>query len=454
VWPLADQDPDDTEVLPTQHTATVGPVGEWQREQLPEGTLIGPYRVRARIAGGGGGTVYAAERADAPEHHVAIKVLLREKAASPMALIRFQREAEVVGLIHHPNIVPVLDSGSLPDGRPYIVMELVSTGTLKSLLERRGRLAPVEMMEILEPICSALSAAHAAGVIHRDLKASNISVGHPSGDAPGPPIVRLLDFGIAKLVEADPSMPGLTAKGARLGTPYAMAPEQIRGDAVDQRADIYSLGVLMFHMLTGSYPFSGASPQEIENLHLAAAPPRPGQFAPVPPALESAVLRCMEKNPAARFPAVGDLLAEVRVAVAGTGAAAPAAEVREAVAILVELRPGTEIDDVAIAALDDAEQTLRDGGFQLLLQTSTAVLGARALPPGAAAQTEGRQRALDLARSLAGRQTPARVCLHAAGALASGEQLTGGAIADVASWPLTTTIGGVEVSEAATRDLA
>jgi eukaryotic-like serine/threonine-protein kinase len=450
---LADQDSDDTEVLPSQDTATVGPVGEWLREQLPEGTLIGPYRVRARIAGGGGGTVYAAERADAPEHKVAIKVLLREKAASPMALIRFQREAEVVGLIHHPNIVPVLDSGSLPDGRPYIVMELVSTATLKSLLERRGRLAPVEMMEILEPICSALSAAHTAGVIHRDLKASNISVGHPLGDA-GPPIVRLLDFGIAKLVEADPTMPGLTAKGARLGTPYAMAPEQIRGDAIDQRADIYSLGVLMFHMLTGSYPFSGASPQEIENLHLAAAPPRPGQFAAVPPALEAAVLRCMEKHPAARFSAVDDLLAEVRVAVAGTGAAAPAADVREAVAILVELRPGSEMDDAALAALDDAEQTLRDGGFQLLLQTSTAVLGARPLPPGAAARTELRQQALDLARSLAGRQTPARVCLHAAGALASGERLTGGAIADVASWPLTTTADGIEVSEAATRDLS
>jgi eukaryotic-like serine/threonine-protein kinase len=333
-------------------------------------------------------------------------------------------------------------------------MELVSTGTLKSLLERRGRLAPVEMMEILEPICSALSAAHAAGVIHRDLKASNISVGHPSGDAPGPPIVRLLDFGIAKLVEADPSTPGLTAKGARLGTPYAMAPEQIRGDAVDQRADIYSLGVLMFHMLTGSYPFSGSSPQEIENLHLTAAPPRPGQFAPVPPSLEAAVLRCMEKHPAARFPAVGDLLTEVRAAVAGTGTAAPGADVREAVAILVELRRGTEMDDAAITALDDAEQALREGGFQLLLQTSTAVLGARPLPSEASARTEARRRALELARSLAERQTPARVCLHAADALASGEQLTGGAIADVASWPLTTTADGVEVSEAATRDLS
>jgi serine/threonine-protein kinase len=450
---LADQDLDDTEELPSQHTAGLATEGQWQREQLPDGTTLGCYRVRARIGGGGGGTVYAAERTDAPEHQVAIKVLLREKAASPLALIRFQREAEVVGLIHHPNIVPVLDSSSLPDGRPYIVMELVSTETLKSVLERRGRLGPFEMMEILEPICSALSAAHAAGVIHRDLKASNISVGHPSGDAPGSPMVRLLDFGIAKLVEADPSMPGLTAKGARLGTPYAMAPEQIRGDAVDQRADIYSLGVLMFHMLTGSYPFSGASPQEIENLHLTAAPPRPGQFAPVPPALEAAVLRCLEKDPAFRFPTVGDLLAEVRAAVAGTAAAVATAEVREAVAILIELRPGTEMDDAAIAALDHAEQTLRDRGYQLLLQTSTAALGVRALPREAAARTEARRQALELARSLAGQQPPTRVCLHAGAALASGDQLTGGAITDVASWPLTSTVGGVEISEAAKRDL-
>jgi eukaryotic-like serine/threonine-protein kinase len=452
VWPLADQDPDDTEELPSGHATASGLPPEWQREQLPEGTRLGRYRVRARIAAGGGGTVYTAECADAPERKVAIKVLLREKAASPMALMRFQREAEVVGLIHHPNIVPVLDSGSLPDGRPYIVMELVSIETLKSLLEQRGRLSPVEMLEVLEPIGSALAAAHAAGVIHRDLKASNISVGQAPGGG-GRLVIRLLDFGIAKLVEADPSMPGLTAKGARLGTPYAMAPEQIRGDAVDQRADIYSLGVLMFHMLTGSYPFSGASPQEIENLHLAAAPPRPGQLAPVPPMLEVAVLRCMEKQPAARFPSIDALLADVRAAVTGAGPG-DAAEARDAVAILVELRPGTAMDDAALAALDQAEQALGDEGFQLLLQTGTTVLGARALPQAPAGATEVRRQALQLARSLAGQtSTWARVCLHVGSALASGALLTGGAIADVGHWPLTTTIDGIEASGAATRDL-
>jgi serine/threonine-protein kinase len=226
--------------------------------------------------------------------------------------------------------------------------------------------------------------------------------------------VRLLDFGIAKLVEADPSMPGLTAKGARLGTPYAMAPEQIRGDAVDQRADIYSLGVLMFHMLTGSYPFSGASPQEIENLppDSRPAPPGPVRARASGPGGRRASLHGEESRrplPCRRRPADGGARG------GGRHGGAPGADVREAVAILVELRPGTENDDAAIAALDDAEQSLRDGGFQLLLPDQHRRAGRRALPLDAAAATESRQRALDLARSLAGRQTPARVCLHAAG---------------------------------------
>ena len=119
-------------------------------------------------------------------------------------------------------------------------------------------------------VCSALSAAHAAGVIHRDLKASNICLGTEGNQK----VVKLLDFGIAKLVEPDPDQPGLTVKGTRLGTPYAMPPEQIRGELVDERADIYSLGVLVYQLLTGNYPFVAASPQEIERLHIEAAGPQ------------------------------------------------------------------------------------------------------------------------------------------------------------------------------------
>ena len=392
------KDPDETHVLSSQTTVPAPPEGT-PIDHLPAGTRIGGYRVGERIAAGGGGTVYAAETVGAPERRVAIKVLLREKAASPLALIRFQREAEVVARIPHPCIVPVLDSGTLADGRPYIVMELVSIETLKSLIERHGRLSPPEMLEVLEPTCSALAAAHAAGVIHRDLKASNISV----GGEPGQLQVRLLDFGIAKLVENDPGQPGLTAKGARLGTPYAMAPEQIRGDPLDERADIYSVGVLMFHMLTGRYPFDAPSPQEIENLHLHAAPPRPGLFAPVPPALEGAVLCCLQKDPAARFRSVVELLGAVRASVGRDPADPASAGRRDVVALHLELPEGAELDDTALDALDQAESALRAAGFQLLLQTASTVLAARPLPTDTAAGRQSRREALDLARDLARR---------------------------------------------------
>ena len=438
------KDPDETHILSSQ-TTVPAPTGGALIDHLPAGTGIGGYRIGERIAAGGGGTVYAAETIDAPERRVAIKVLLREKAASPLALIRFQREAEVVARIPHPCIVPVLDSGTLADGRPYIVMELVSIETLKTLIERHGRLSPTEMLEVLEPTCSALAAAHAAGVIHRDLKASNISV----GGQPGRLQVRLLDFGIAKLMENEPGQTGLTAKGARLGTPYAMAPEQIRGDQLDERADIYSVGVLMFHMLTGRYPFDADSPQEIENLHLHAVPPRPGLFAPVAPTLEAAVLRCLQKHPDARFGSVVELLGAVRAAVGGDPADPASAGRRDVVAVHLELPEGAELDDPALDALDQAESALRAAGFQLLLQTASTVLAARPLPADTATDRQSRRDALDLARNIA-RSFPAdrppRLRLHVARAPVEGGAVRAEDIGDVARWPAGVVQDGVEVS--------
>src|SRR5688572_10151169 len=173
---LSEKDLEQTQDLSEQAPA-VGGSPALRAEQIPAGNRVGGYVIQSRIDAGGGGTVYVAQEVDQPGRRVAIKVLLRELASVPLALTRFQREAEVVRLVNHPNIAGVLESGELPDGRPYIVMELVSTENLRSVLERRGRLTPAELLEILEPVCSALAAAHAAGVIHRDLKASNISVG-------------------------------------------------------------------------------------------------------------------------------------------------------------------------------------------------------------------------------------------------------------------------------------
>jgi eukaryotic-like serine/threonine-protein kinase len=457
---LSSKDPEDTRDLPAQYTETIGVDDRHDPDELPPGTRVGSYVIHDKIASGGGGTVYLAQAADpgAPVQRVAIKILLRELAASAQALARFQREAEVVTLINHPNIVAVLESGGLGDGRPYIVMELVAGENLRTMLRRRGRLPPGEMMQILEPTCSALAAAHEAGVIHRDLKASNISI----GDADGRPVVKLLDFGIAKLTLDDPSLPGLTVKGSRLGTPYAMAPEQIRGDVVDERADIYSLGVLVYQVLTGSYPFSAASPQEIERLHLDAIPPRPSRFAPVSPALEAVVIRSLEKKPANRFRTVGEFLEALRRAVESEAAVPEAGEERPAVAIYVEAVGGDGEDepaDDAATVMDLAEQTMRQAGFLLPLLTGNMVLGARLLPVDPAARQEMVKDALVLARSVLQRirerpdahpDLSVNVSLHVGEALVRGPaeslQIVGGAILTPASWELTTDLDGVRVT--------
>jgi eukaryotic-like serine/threonine-protein kinase len=454
---LGSKDLEDTQSLPAQFTETVGLDDPHDSDQLAAGTRVGWYVIQAKIASGGGGTVYLAQAAEPASsgQRVAIKVLLRELATSPQALARFQREAEVVKLIDHPNIVAVLEVGGLSDGRPYIVMELVAGENLRAMLRRRGRLSAVEMMQILEPTCSALAAAHGAGVIHRDLKASNISVGE---DGTGL-VVKLLDFGIAKLAQDDPAVPGLTVKGSRLGTPYAMAPEQIRGDTVDERADIYSLGVLVYQILTGSYPFSAPSPQEIERLHLDATPPRPSRFAPVSAALEAVIIRCLEKKPAARFGSVGEFLEALRAAARGEGATAEAGDEREAVAIYVELAAEGEASEDAEVVMDLAEQTLGQAGFQLPLLTGNMVLGARLLPADASASRQARQDALgvarDLLRQIAQRPDPdpalaVSVSLHAGKALVRGPaqapEIAGGAILVPTSWELSADLDGVRAT--------
>ena len=187
-------------------------------------------------------------------------------------------------------------------------MELLEGIDLRSMLNERGRFPPAEVLEILEPVCSALQAAHDHGIVHRDLKASNIFIANAAAKR----VVKLLDFGIAKLMHPDAGEGGLTVVGTRLGTSYTMAPEQIRGDGVDPRTDIYALGVVLYHLLTGQYPFRAETMTDIERQHLEAPPPRPSQAAPVPPALDAVVLRCMEKTPSAATRAVKAFIEALR----------------------------------------------------------------------------------------------------------------------------------------------
>src|SRR6185369_15580856 len=179
----------------------------------------GDYVIEGLLAEGGCGSVYVAQHR-AMERRAALKILRGALASSPRMVERFVREVDLVNLLRHPNIVEIHDLGQLADGRPYYTMELLEGTTLDAQLRAEGRMPPAEGLEILEPVCSALRAAHAAGIVHRDVKASNIFLSRAGGAAG----IKLLDFGIAKLTDPGMSAAGLTTFGHAVGTPTAMAP--------------------------------------------------------------------------------------------------------------------------------------------------------------------------------------------------------------------------------------
>jgi eukaryotic-like serine/threonine-protein kinase len=418
-------------------------------DELPAGTAIGPYTIRSTIASGGGGTVFLAEDR-LLKKPVAIKVLRAAIAHSSVGVARFLREVRVVNMIRHPAIVDIHELGALPGGRPYFAMELLEGSDLRRLITSRGRFPPEDVLEILTPVCSALDAAHAAGIVHRDLKASNLNVAVKDGRY----VVKLLDFGIAKLLAPDPEVPGLTAAGTRLGTATAMAPEQIRGEPVDQRTDVYALGVLMYHMMTGRVPFRGFTQQETDRMIQESPAPRPSQSAAVSQAVDAVVLKCMNKNAQDRYPSAQAVLDALREAVLGGPASQAPESSRRAAAVHVDVRPQGDadqsdemlLDDIS-SVLDMTEQALREAGFAILLQTGTTLLGARVLsddePTSTKEHDDAREQARALTRRIATRSGahPAlrvEVRLHVDSAVLRGPQSSpaiGGVVVDVSAWP-------------------
>ncbi|MBN8226671.1 protein kinase [Corallococcus macrosporus] len=257
------------------------------------GTQLGEFVIQERIGAGGMGVVYRAEHPIIGKQ-AAIKVL-RAELMSPEQEQRLVVEARSVNAIGHPGILDIFNFGKLPDGRPYVVMELLQGQSLAAVLHERGRLDVGTTVWMLEQILSPLGAAHRASVVHRDLKPANVfMVERPDA----PPTLKLVDFGIAKVLQ---SREGLTlADGSVLGTPDFMAPEQIRGGAVGPATDLYALGVMAFQMLTGARPFQGENVQ-VMFAHVEQAPPRPSsKVEGIPPELDALVLQLMEKDPAKR----------------------------------------------------------------------------------------------------------------------------------------------------------
>ncbi len=270
-----------------------------QDERL--GTLLSAkYRLDRVLGVGGMGTVYAAENV-AIGRPVAVKVLAATYANHPHALARFAREARAAARIGHPNIVDVLDMGSTDDGLPYIVLERLEGQDLHARLSRTGPLDPALAVDTACQVLSGLGAAHAAGIVHRDLKPENVFL-TPRGSRLD--FVKILDFGVAKFHDAlEASAVRMTRDGTILGTPGYMSPEQAVGStAVDARSDLYSVGVLLYEMLSGELPYPGQNYNEVI-VAIAMSDPRAlREIAPqVPVGLASIVARAMSRAPADRF---------------------------------------------------------------------------------------------------------------------------------------------------------
>ena len=257
------------------------------------GDPIGDYMVERVIGRGAMGTVYAAVH-PVIERRVAIKVLRRDLSERTETVMRFVQEARAVNRIHHPGIVDVFGYGMTDNDECFLVMELLVGETL-GVQSAASRLTIARACEVLIDISHALEAAHAAGVVHRDLKPDNVFL-------LGGRHVKLLDFGIAKLTAATSVVPAdYTQPGQAIGTPTYMAPEQARGDTVDARADVYSLGALAFELLTGQPPFPGSNSVEVMARHVTTEPPRPSDIAPaLPPIADTLLLAMLEKDPASR----------------------------------------------------------------------------------------------------------------------------------------------------------
>ncbi len=269
------------------------------------GTRLGERMTLIQEIGRGGmGTVYRA-RHEILERDFAVKILRSDMRRDPVVVERFKREARAASRLEHPNVVFISDFDQLPDRRFYIVMEFISGKSLRDLLNTEGPMAVNRVCQILSQIADALDYAHEQGVIHRDLKSENIILTNSRGRE----VAKILDFGLAKLVSDALDMQSITNQGQIFGTPETMAPEQITGGAIDNRVDIYAMGVLTYELLVGKPPFSGHMLQVLM-AHKKQAPPKPSaDRKDVPPELDELVLKCMAKEPSGRYTRASELVA-------------------------------------------------------------------------------------------------------------------------------------------------
>ncbi len=270
-----------------------------RQEQRADGRYIGRYEILEELGRGAMGIVYKARDPNI-DRIVALKVLHPALSAHPELQQRFRREARSAGRLVHPNIVIVFDAAE-DRGTSFLVMEYLDGPTLATVIEREGPLSVQRSVQIAIQICDALDYAHQQGVIHRDIKPSNVIL------LPGDQ-VKITDFGIAKLVEG----PQLTRTGI-VGTFNYMSPEQAMEEPVDHRADIYSLGIVLFEMLTGQVPFQADTPVAVAIKHISEPLPPPRQLNPaIPPALETIIFKAAAKRRGERYQTAGEMATALR----------------------------------------------------------------------------------------------------------------------------------------------
>lgn len=277
------------------------------------------YRVGALIAQGGMGAVYRAVHLDSAKP-VAIKTLLPEREPSAETLARFEREAKTASALHHDNIVEVLDMGRMDDGRLFLVMELVEGPSIGDLIDD-GLLHPRRALVLMRQALDGVGHAHQFGLVHRDIKPDNIMVVQAGADGARYDRVKLLDFGVVKLLDNAASefgAPNLTATGVVFGTPQYMAPEQALARTLDPRADLYSLGIVLFEMLTGRRPFEHDDMVSLLRMHIKSPPPLLAEVRPGEPwwtsELEALVAGALKKKPENRFPSAAAMIAALDAA--------------------------------------------------------------------------------------------------------------------------------------------
>jgi serine/threonine-protein kinase len=281
------------------------PGGGLRRPAQPLENLIGQtlnhrYLVEDKVGEGGFGAVFRGKQI-ATGREVALKILHPHNVSDETIVARFRREAEACSKLRDPHTVTTYDFDETPDGILYLAMELLRGRSLHQLQKAEGMLTPARVLSILDQVAASLTEAHANGIVHRDMKPENVFIETRNGDDH----VKVLDFGIAKVMSDDRQAPALTAVGQTLGTLEFMSPEQLRGQALDGRSDLYALGMMAYEMLTGTLPFQSVkSPIDIINFHMKQAPPAPSSLTDkiaIPAAIDAIILKMVAKDREQRF---------------------------------------------------------------------------------------------------------------------------------------------------------